>query len=136
MLESQWFLITLNMIKLPDPAKFLVFFQRLAVDCKWRGKKIQRKEFEESYSFFSSSYQFLQVLLYIDVTRIAFSGRLAAPTLGTSGKTCLVHFQPELERSFTGPIQCAVWFPHCIQSYFQYRLILSLYCVLFCIFYE
>lgn len=46
-----------------------------------REKKVQRKEFEESYFFFSTNYQFVQFLLYTNVTLIDFSGRVAGPTL-------------------------------------------------------
>lgn len=71
-------------------------------------EKIQKKEFEESYFLFGRNYQFLQFLLYTDVILTDFSERIAGPTLGTSGKTFFVNFEPELQRSFMWPIQSAV----------------------------
>lgn len=58
------------------------------------------------------NYQFLQFLPNTDVTLLDVSGRIVGPTVDTLGKTFLVNFQPELERSFMGLIERAFWFPH------------------------
>lgn len=57
-----------------------------------RKNKPQRKEFEEYYFLYSMNYQFLQFLPSTDVILLDVSGKVAGPTIDTSGKNLPCEF--------------------------------------------